>query len=184
MSTSSLCDYDLMDYVIDYENELSSLLDYDDYLLLLLFVDRCCLFCFYFFCFCSLLLLIFLLLLNPLLLSVYMFFLFLRDVSKFYYSSNDGILFIDFFEPFTLCGYEDFFFDFFLSFLPNDEFTCRLYLLFYNRELDRFLLFIKIFCCENIFLFALYVVLSFIMPRVNILFWGWFFCYWAFALPP
>lgn len=112
-----------------------------------------------------------------------MFFLFLRDdVSKFYYSSNDGILFIDFFEPFTLCSYDDFFFDFFLSFLPNDEFTCRLSLLFYDRELDRFLLFIKIFCCENIFLFVLYVVLSFIIPRVNKLFCSWFF-YWAFALP-
>jgi len=91
-------------------------------------------------------------------------------VSKFYYYESSP--FIDFFEPFTLCGYDDFFFVLFFSFLPKDEFTCRLYLLFDDFELDLFLLFKMIFCCENIFLFVRYEFLSFIVPRVNKLFCG------------
>lgn len=85
---------------------------------------------------------------------------FLRDVNEFYY--YEIITLIDFFDPLTF--YDDFFFDFFLSFFPNDEFTCRLYLLD-DFELDLFLLLIAIFCCESIFLFCLKVFLSF-MQRI------------------
>lgn len=103
--------------------------------------------------------------------------MFLRcEVNKFYYSDNAP--FIDFFEPFIL--YEGFFFDFLLSFFPNDELTWRLYL-FDDLELDRFLLPRIIFCCDNIFLFCLSLFLSFIKPRVSNAFW--FLVYGVVNLP-
>lgn len=104
-------------------------------------------------------------------------FFFLRDVIEFYYYDIIAY-FIDFLDPFTLYV---FFFDFFLfSFLPNDEFICRLYLLD-DFEVDRFLL-VTIFCCDNVFLFCFYVFLS-LTTRLIKPFCPWCRGYCAFAFP-
>ena len=102
---------------------------------------------------------------------------FFLDINEFYYYNN--IAFIDFFDPFTL--YDDFFFNFFFSFLPNDELTCLLYLLD-DFELVLFLLLKMIFCCDNVFLLCFYVFLSFILRYVKPL-CAWFLVYCWLVLP-